>query len=237
MKSLKFSLLLLISISILPSCDTTDYQEPEFDGIGDVFVRCIKVGDETHYAAAFYAYSNKNISKVIVESPVTGTPNYELSDYIADKRVFRFLPKASDYTSTDIADGFYKFEIVSVGQETIRVQDKLLDSRIEPMVISDFSYTKAGHEFDITWDELNNADIYVVKFMTEKDGKVLYASNRLSTTEYEFNENSKNWSNGTQLTAGTTYWVGVFGYEFESATAIDGLDFNSETVEYREIVW
>ncbi len=237
MKSLKFSLLLLISISILPSCDTNEYKEPEFNGVGDVFVRCIKIGDETQYAAAFYAYTNKNISEVTVESPETDTPNYELGDYMTEKRVFRLLPEASDYSSTDITNGIYKFEIVSVGQETIRVQDKLLDSRIEPMEITNFTYTKEEHKFDISWNELENADIYVVKIMTEKDGKILYVSNRLSTTEYEFNENSKNWNYEIQLTVGTTYLVGVFAYEFESATATDGFDFNSETVEYREIVW
>ncbi|MFA9371882.1 MAG: hypothetical protein ACERIH_09245 [Labilibaculum antarcticum] len=237
MKSLKFSLLLLISISILPSCDTNEYQEPELDGMGDVFVRCIKVGDETHYAPVFYAYSNKNLSEVLVESPVEELPNYELSDYTSDKRAFRLLPEVSDYTTTDIADGIYKFEMTSTGQETLRIQDKLLDSRIEPMVISDFIYTEENHEFDITWNELDNADIYVVKFMTEKDGQILYVSDRLSTTEYEFNENSKNWPIGLELTAGTTYWVGIFAYEFESATANNGNDINSETVEYREIVW
>lgn len=237
MKRLRISLLVLILISILPSCDTNEYQEPEFDGIGDVFVRCIKVGDETHYAPAFYAYTNKNLSEVLVESPVSELPDSELSDYTADKRMFRLLPEVSDYTTTDVANGIYKFEMVSAGQETILVQDKLLDSRINPMEITDFSYIKEGHKFDITWGELNNADIYVVKFMTEKDGPALYISNQLSTTEYEFNENSKNWSSGTQLTVGTTYLVGVFAYEFESATANNGFDINSETVEYREIVW
>lgn len=237
MKNLKFSLLLLISISILPSCNTNEYEEPEFNGIGDVVVRCIKIGDETHYAPAFYAYTNKNLSEVTVESPVSDVPNYELSDYTADKRVFRLLPEVSDYTTTDIADGIYKFELISIGQDTIQVQDKLLDSRIEPMEISDFIYTEENHEFNIEWNELDNADIYVVTFMTEKDGKTLYVSDRLSTTEYEFNENSKNWNYNAQLTVGTTYWLGVFAYEFESATAIDGSDINSETVEYREIVW
>lgn len=237
MKSLKFSLLLLISISILPSCDTNEYQEPELDGIGDVFVRCIKVGDETHFAPFFYAYSNKNLSEVLVESPISDAPDYVLGDYMTNKKVFRLLPKATDYSSTDIANGFYKFEMVSIGQETIKVQDKLLDSRIEPMEITDFIYTTDGHKFNISWNELDNANIYVVKFMSEKDGKVLYVSNQLSTTEYEFNENSKNWDSNTQLTAGTTYFVGVFAYEFESATANNGFDINSETVEYKEIVW
>jgi len=237
MKSLKISSLLLIIGSTFTSCDTNDYQEAEFDAITDVFVRCIKIDEDTVYAPAFYAYANENLSAVKVESPVTELPNYELSDYTTDKRVFRLLPEASDYTTTDIADGIYKFELISIEQATISVQDKLLDSRIEPMEISDFSYTEEGHKFDISWKELDNADIYVVKLMTEKDGKVLYVSNQLSTTEYEFNENSKNWDYNTQLTAGTTYWVGVFAYEFESATANDGFDINSETLEYREIVW
>ncbi|BAX81564.1 hypothetical protein [Labilibaculum antarcticum] len=237
MKSLKFSLLLLISISILSSCETNEYEEPEFNGIGDVFVRCSKVGDETHYAPAFHAFANENLSEVLVESPVAEIPNYELSDYTVDKRWFRLLPETADYSTTDIANGIYKFELVSVGQETIRVQDKLLDSRIEAMEITDFTYKKEGHTFTILWNELDNADTYVVELMTEKDGKVLYISDRIAATEYEFNENSKNWNYGVQLAVGTTYWVGVFAYEFESATANNGSDINSETVEYREIVW
>lgn len=227
----------MISISILPSCDTTEYEEPEFYGIGDVFVRCVKVGDETHFAPAFYAYANRYLSEVLVEGPVAEMPNYELSDYFEGKSAFRLLPETDEYTSTDIANGIYKFEMTSAAQETIRIQDKLIDSRVDPMVISDFIYTEENHEFDITWNELDNADIYLVKITTEKDGQALYVSDRLSTTEYEFNENSKNWPVGLELTAGTTYWVGVFAYEFESATAIDGSDINSETVEYREIVW
>lgn len=237
MKSLKISLLLLICLSILSSCNTNDFQEPEFYGIGDVFVRCIKIGDETHYAPVFYASANNYLSEVSVKSPETGLSDYELSDYYEDKSVFRLLPKTADYSTTDIADGIYKFEMISTKQETIQIQDKLLDSRIEPMVITDFTYTKEGHVFDISWNELDNADTYVVKFMTEKDGKVLYISDRIAATEYKFNENSKNWSNGVRLTTGTTYWVGVFGYEFESSTASSGSNINSETVEYREIVW
>lgn len=237
MKSLKIYSLLLIISSILSSCNTNDYQEADFNGIGDVFVRCIKLGDDTVYAPAFYAYANKNLSGAKVESPVSELPNYELSIYSEDKRIFKLLPKISDYTTTDIADGIYKFEMISAELETIHVQDKLIDSRVGPMEISDFSYTKERHKFEITWDEVNNADIYVIKLMTEKDGKVLYVSNQLSTTEYEFNENSKNWNYNTQLTADTSYWIGVFAYEFENATTNNGFDINSETVEYREIVW
>ena len=237
MRNLKNYLLLLILISIFSSCDTNNYQEAEFDGIGDVFVRCMKIGEDTVYAPVFYAYANKNLSEVSVKSPVTELPNYDLSDYSRDKNVFRLLPKVADYSTTDITDGIYKFEVTSTTQEKLHLQDKLYDSRIEPMFITDFTYTEEGHSFDISWNGLDNADTYIVKLMTEKDGKVLYVSDRIVATKYKFNKNSKNWNYKAQLTAGTTYWLGVFGYEFESSTASNGSNINSETVEYKEIIW
>ncbi|PKQ62292.1 hypothetical protein BZG02_13340 [Labilibaculum filiforme] len=237
MKKITISLLALSLLAIVSACDTNDFEDPEFYGIGDVFVRCIKVGEETHYSPIFYASANEYLSEVSVESPVAGLPNYELSDYFEGKSVFRLLPEPSTYTSTNIANGIYKFTLTSAKQERLTIQDKLLDSRIEPIVISDFTYTKAGHTFDISWNQLENADTYVVKLMTEKDGKVLYISDRITTTKYQFNDNSKNWTYGVQLNAGTTYWIGVFGYEFESASTSNGSNINSETVEFKEIVW
>ncbi|WP_461633329.1 hypothetical protein [Labilibaculum euxinus] len=237
MKKLKISLLLLISISLLSACDTNDIQDVQFNGAGDVFVRCIKVGDETRYAPVFYSYSNENLSLTSVESPASEVPDYNLSDYSADKRVFRLLPNAADYSTDDVANGIYQFKLTSTKQETIQTQDKLLDSRIDPMVITDFTYTKEGHIFEIKWNELNHADTYVVKLMAEKDGLSYYISDRISATEYKFNQNSKNWAYNIQLTAGKTYWLGVFGYEFENSSIADGSNINCETVEYKEIVW
>lgn len=237
MKKIRISSLLLIIGLLFASCDTNDYQEAQFDGVGDVFVRCMKLDNDTVYAPIFYTYANENLSEVSVESPETEVSNYELSDFYEDKSVFRLLPEASDYSTTDITNGIYKFEVTSTTQEQLHLQDKLFDSRIELMNITNFAYTTEGHTFDISWNKLDNADTYIVKLLTKKDGAILYVSDRIATTEYKFNENSKNWNYGVNLTAGTTYWIGVYGYEFENSTNTNSSYINSETVEYKEIIW
>ena len=236
MKNLKAFMILLVSVATLVSCnDDTEYVLPPLQGKGDVFVRCIKDGDEIKYAPVLYAMSNYYIDTAIVAGPGANGSDYQLSGYWGDKSVFRSVPENEDFTTSDITNGIYEFEIVS-GLDTLDVEDKLLDSRIDPMEITDLSYEQNTHEFDITWNEIENADVYVVKIMDGIDGRYLYVSDRLSKTEHEFSQYSRGWSN-FEKTAGKTYVLGVFAYEFEDKDEQSGSDLNSESVEYREIEW
>lgn len=237
MKRLKFSLALAITLSSLVSCDTTDYEEPEFNTVCDVFVQVKKVGDETHYAPTFYAYSNKNLFTVDVEDSSTPVNDYELSEYFKGNLVFRSIPNEADFSTTDIVNGEYTFSIVSQGNESLKVKDKLLESRVEPIEISDFTYNGTIHKVELNWDKTEEADIYVVKVLTEINGKVIFASPRLTSTDYEFSELSNGWASGLQLSSGTSYWVGVYAYEFENPTQDNGYNINSFSVDYNEIVW
>lgn len=236
MKNLRKIVLIAIFGSTLFSCDTNEYTPPEFDGMTDIFVRCIKNGEELQYAPVIYAYSNEPLLNAEAFEPEATQPTYQLAEYFEGKRFFRIVPTAEDFSATDLVNGIYEVKITSENNETLTLKDKLLESRIDPMVITEFSYKKDFHEFDVSWEKLDDADVYVVKLTEGIDGKVLYVSERIYKTQHNFSLNSMGWTNFVK-TAGTTYVLTVSAYEFETSTATSGYDINSEAVEYREIVW
>jgi len=237
MKNFKICMLAVFSISAFISCDTNDYEEPEFQAMVDIFVRNMKNGDEEVYAPVLYVYANEALYGTTVTLTGESTPAYELVDFFGGEKVLRSVPDSTDFTTADIENGIYEFEITGTSNEILNVKDKLLESRMEAMEITEFTYNKDLHKFEISWNNIEKADVYVVKIMTKADGEYLYISERLDTNSFSFQTGSSGWIDDFVKKSGTTYTLGVFAYEFESENATSGYDINGETVEYREIVW
>ncbi|WP_421919914.1 hypothetical protein [Marinifilum sp.] len=239
MKNLKFIKAFLILVLGFVSCDNNDYDNtPDLQAIADVFVRCTKVDNDTVYAPVFYTYSNFLMASVHAEGPNDSDIDTDLSQYNI-KKVFRSVPSENDFTSDDIENGIYQFEITADDLQVYTITDKLREERLDPVEITEFKYNKNLHSFDIDWENVEDRDVYVVKIHDQIDGEVIYVSDQLISSNHKIitgSNKSNNWSDFTTV-EGETYVVGVYAYKFEVSNAASGYDINCESVEYREIEW
>lgn len=234
MKS-KLILALAISLGVFSSCN--DSKKIEFDGAGDIYVRCQIIEGVTQYAPVIYAYSNMNMSAATMKHTDAGSPEVVLTKIGQDARNFASLPKAASFTTSDIKNGTYNFKITSTDKEVLNITDKLLKVRIAPLKISKFEYKKDKHKLDLKWETVENRDIYHVKIAKAIDGQVIYQSKRLNDNSLIITPTSVGWDRNYKMKAGTTYTVSVSAYKFENSTTKSGFHINQESVEYREIVW
>lgn len=236
MKRLKVvGALVILAVSML-SCDTDSSDNAQdLQAIADVFVRCKTVGENTVYAPAYYTYSNFPMKEVSVEGPTDSNIDEDLAKF-DNKTVFRLMPGESDFSTTDVVNGIYQFKITAEDLKTYTISDKLLESRISPVKITEFTYDKSAHSAEIDWDNVENAHVYVVKIHDHIDGNLIYISSRLLSSNHIIHPGSSGWTNYNTVD-GETYILGVYAYKFEAANATSGYDINCESVEYREIEW
>jgi len=234
MKTIRAIVAIFMCATVLISCDD-DLDTPSTQSIGDIFVRIVKVDNEVRYAPVLYNYSNFSIKEINVEGPTDSNLSYELTSYDSDTG-FRWLPSEDDYTTEDITNGIYTFQVTASDETVFTTVDKLLDTRINPVEITNFVYDEDMHSFELDWKDIEDADTYVVKIMDSKDGKYLYVSNRLYTSNHNFNISSNKWTSFEKVD-GTTYVIGVYAYKFETAQASSGYDINCESVEFQDFEW
>lgn len=235
MKNLKLIGIVILFASCIVSCNDDNSETPGLQAIGDVFVRCKKINNDTVYAPVFYTSSNFAMKSVNVEGPADSNIDKNLSKF-ENTRTFRYVPSEEEFSTNNPVNGIYEFEITDENLITYTISDKLYENRIDPVKITDFDYNKTLHLIDIDWDEVENADTYVVKIHNQMDDKLIYISGRIQSSNYKITTQSDNWSNFNTV-KGEKYIVGVYAYKFESTSAASGYDINCESVEYREIEW
>ena len=232
----KLILALAISLGAFTACDN-DSSKIEFDGAGDIYVRCQKIEGETQYAPVIYAYGNMYMSSATVAFEDEESPEISLEKIGQNATTYAFLPKAEDFTTTDFENGVYNFTLTSTDDEVLNVTDKLLDIRIDPLEITTFEYNEDEHSIEIEWGTVENRDIYHVKIATEIDGQIVYSSNRLNDNKLTIIPTSEGWDRNYDMKAGTTYTVSVSAYKFENSNLQNGYHINQESVDYHEIEW
>ncbi|MCT4614076.1 MAG: hypothetical protein N4A49_04265 [Marinifilaceae bacterium] len=239
MKSLqKFLFIVLFALSCT-SCVKDDYEEIEFQVAADMFVRVQNIDNVVKYSPVIYVYGNYALSNVKVYKPSGTLTDYQVEKYSSDPRAFRMVPSSSDYSENDIENGDYEFKVerLSSKQESISIKDKILEKRLDALNITEFNYNKDKHSIDIKWDKVDKADYYLVKIMDKIDGGFIFYSNTLSENSLELDLDTKGWNAYFEKKEGDSYVVGVFAYDLENPSFPSSSDINSESVEYRTIVW
>ncbi|MGZ2368226.1 hypothetical protein ACXR6G_00385 [Ancylomarina sp. YFZ004] len=236
MKS-KIILGLGISLGILSACDDNDDFDVKFDAVGDVYVRCQKIDNEIKYAPVYVAYSNMYMSKAELTFSDEDSPVIALSKFGESAMKFASTPAIEDYSTNDINNGDYEFNLISTESDSLKVTDKLLEERIDPIEITKFEYNAENHEVDMTWNTVENRDIYHITIATEIDGQTVFKSDILNENKLLLKETTSGWNPNYTMKAGTTYTVCVSAYKFENSNQQSGYHINQESVEYREIEW
>lgn len=236
MKS-KFILGLGITLGVLSACDNDDDFNIKFDAVGDIYVRCQKIDNEVKYAPVYYAYSNMYISDAEVSHSDEGSPVITLSKLGENARSFASTPAIEDYSTEDVNEGIYEFNLISIDSDSLKLTDELLEGRIDPIEITKFEYDNEKHEIDIAWDTVENRDIYHVTIATEIDGQIVFSSTRLNENKLLLTETLSGWDRNYTMKTGTSYTISVSAYKFENPNTQNGYHINQESVEYREIEW
>lgn len=232
----KLILALAISLGVFSACDNTN-SKIEFDGAGDIYVRCQKIEGETQYAPVIYAYGNMYMSSATVAFEDEESLEISLEKIGQNATTYAFLPKAEDFTTTDLENGIYNFTLKSTDDDVLYVSDKLLDIRIDPLEINTFEYNKDEHSIELKWATVENRDIYHVKIATEIDGQVIFSSNRLNDNTLTITPTNSGWDPNYDMKAGTTYTISVSAYKFEDSNIQNGYHINQESVDYQEFEW
>jgi len=228
--------LFIIGACGLSSCDD-NFEKIQFDALGDCYVQKQKVGEEVKYGATYYAFANMDIKKVMLTTPGENGQTFELEQQGENTRIFRLIPDILDFTSEMPTEGDYTFTIISNEQDTIISKDKLLTTDIPAVEIEEFTYEQETHNVKLDWNAIEDADLYVVRLLEEKNGKILYISPMLSKSEYEFTQSTPGWLNGIEMEDSENYILGVFAYKYENSSQKSGYDLQMECVDYREINW
>lgn len=235
MKS-KIILALVISLGSLSACDS-DSIDIEFNGIGDIYIRCQKIENVTKYAPVVYAYGNMHMSDAKMSHSDDESPELLLEKLGENATTFAFLPEIIDFTTTDIKNGTYNFKFTSTDGEVLDLSDKLQEERIDPLEISSFEYKQDENKIDIEWGTVENRDAYHVKIATKIDGQIVYSSGRLNDNSITITPKSQGWNRNYTMKDGTNYTVSVSAYKFEDSNTQNGYHINQESVAYQSIEW
>ena len=115
----------LLAITIV-SCEK-DNVTINFSGIADIYVRCIKSGDSILYAPVMYARSNMHLKKVNAFEPDATEPTYQLTEYFNGNHIFRRIPDRDEFSTTDVVNGVYSFDLISTNGDSINIDTKIKD--------------------------------------------------------------------------------------------------------------
>ncbi len=232
----KLILALSISLGLFSACETGN-QKIEFDGVGDIYVRCQKIDNVTKYAPVIKAYGNMSMKRATMVH--TDDESQEVILEKQSERATNFIsyPSKKDFTTTDVKNGTYKFTLTQIGGKVLNLSDKLLKFRLDPIEINTFDYKKTDHKFDITWNTVENRDIYHVKITTAIDGDLVYKSQRLNNNAITITPLSTGWSPNYTMKKGTTYVISVSAYKFEDSNRQNSYHINQQSIEYRSFEW
>lgn len=233
-----FTGILCLSVSVFTMVSCLDEPVPEpLQAIVDVSVHDIKTDAGVKYGIAIYAVSNYEIKSAKVTAPGTGGKVYQLTA-TTDKRQFIFTPTTDDYTAEMPLKGDYSFEITSLGDEKITGKDVVGEVKLAAITIKTAAMT--NHLLKTTWDKIQEADSYVVRFYSANKVEMLFASTFLAAdkVEYEFGETTQGWASGKSPVVNTNYVIELLGIKFESGATTDkGSNIQFITLDSKTIKW
>jgi len=233
-----FAGILCLSVGVFTMVSCIDDPDPApFQAVVDIAVQDMQTDAGVRYGIVIYATSNYEIKSAKVTGPGASGEVYQLTA-TADKRQFVFKSETGDYTAALPTKGDYSFEITSAGDEKLTGKDIVGDEKLNSIAIK--TATIANHLLKTTWDKVQGADSYVIRFYSEDKEEILFASTFLASdkVEYEFGASTQGWAAGKSPVAGTNYVVELLGIKFETGVSTDkGNNIQFITLDSKDIEW
>jgi len=226
-----------LSIGALAFTSCIKDTEVSLQGVADVMIQDLKTDGGVKYAIVIYASANHDIQSAKVTAPGTPGKVYQLVA-TSSKQQFVFIPQTSDYTSTLPVKGDYAIEIITTAGETLTGKDAVGDEKLTPIVIK--TATVASQTLKVTWDEVTDADAYVVKCYSADKSELLFSSNYLSSSavDFEFSPSTIGWFPGKSPAVNTNYVVELVGVLGEKGVTVDtGNNLQFITADSKTIKW
>lgn len=223
----------------LVSCESEDIA---FDPSVDAFIVTKTVENEgqvdTLYGLALHAFGNKAITSVDVTLTNDAEASFALDAYFGNPYDFYYETPEAEFTAEKPVLGDYNFTVLAESGEEEVMSDKLLEDAIYPTDLLEASYDEEKEETTLTWNEIEDADYFVIRVYDEEDKLVFSPSRAIGNgdmTEYSFKANTSGWLNGTVPSVGKNFRVELNSYMYESGQ--QGINLQTKTINEISIVW
>lgn len=210
------------------SCNDDD---PAPEGAADVYIISKQaINEETqapeivhglHIDAVGY-YGTLSSVKAVV-----GTTTINLEK---DNDSGTFFYEQEEYTTAKPQTGTYTMTYTFSTQLTAQSADALSSETLVPAVITQATY--GSEKIELTWEEVDDADVCYVQ-MKDSDGDVVFrTSNYLEgdETEYTIVRSSGTWDSSHTMTNGATYTVEVVALLGNSTGSLQAMSVGTKTV-------
>ncbi len=238
MKNLKLILsATLLAIIGFTACNDDNERKEAPRMIGDIFVRCKIVQNDTLYAPCYIAYCNRGMKSVEVTSP--SLKSITLKNYSTNASIFSNFPdKLTGYKKEKIESGDYNFKAITRQGDTLQFINKLSDKLYSPLKITKFEYKPEYISFKLEWKELKDMDMIKVTLSEKISGVRLFESDYLrpNTTKYSFNRGSMGWKVGN-IERGKECVLSVMAYKFEDIGQKSWNALEWQSFDKKEFKW
>ena len=174
---------LLFGLFLIATACSKTAETLEFEVVGDVYYVSKKVDDKKVTALVFYAFGNKSIREAVVTDPNQQT--FVLDKSIESGFTVYKEPVESDYAETYQTQGAYLFELESSEKDKVQKIDELKKINLAIPEITEIRFESLDNSYDVTWNEIPNADAFKINLFTE-NGTIVFTSDVFASGQKSF---------------------------------------------------
>jgi hypothetical protein len=233
---IKNSLLLIVGIIILFSCDKNN--KVEFKVIPEVILMKKEINDTIRYALAFYAYSTSNLQSAEVTFPGSVGSPVSLTTFKNNLFTFAKEPGVNDYSKTAPLNGEYQFSVQNTEGEIFEGSDFLAASNLEIPTITGTTYNTSNNSLKINWEKVEGTDSYFVKLLNQ-NLETVYTGYMVDpdSTNYTIFSSDQGWEKSP--VSGNAYTLQLNAVLFEDHIDLTEYYYhvNSMSIAETQITW
>jgi hypothetical protein len=232
----KNSLLLIVGIIILFSCDNNN--KVEFKVIPEVILLKKEINDTVKYGLAFYAYSTSALQSAEVTFPGLAVSKANLAIFKNNLFTFAKEPVLNDFSTTEPLYGEYKFTSQNTEGEISEGSDLLVAGDLEIPTIISTTYNTSNNTLKINWEKIEGTDSYFVKLLNQ-NLETIYTGYMVDpdSTNYTIYPNDQGWEQSP--VSGTSYILQLNTVLFEDYIDLTEYYYHLNSISIKEtpIVW
>jgi len=231
MKHFRIFILLLVA-AIAGSCNKADTQGT---GVGDAIIVAKKIGSNTEYGIALYAYTFSSFKTVSAVSDLNPGKTYTLKDNQGYTTNFFYQTPDAEFTTTVPEATTFTFSATFTNGVSNTFQDILTNKALPLPVFEKCQYNSSLSAIDVIWTLLTDADSYAI---TIWDGPTLvFGSTELNNTKnyYSIFGSGNGWASGFTPKNGNTYIVRLSAFLHEPGG--DSYNMQATSMSESPVVW
>ena len=231
-----YSIIAFFAGNVFVSC-SNDSEEP-FQVMTDAYYINQVLQGEERTAISFYAYANDHINSAKVATPAGGT--IMLEDELGYSTTWMKEPEITEYSTTIPDEGTYQFTVISEdGVELIR-NDVLEDVNLGIPALDTISYNATNVAYRVTWNELENADAYMVRVLNETR-QIIFTGYTVGNDvfEYEIGQgaNSGTWEESPQSSETYIFQLSAYAFDDDADSFNYAYNLQELSLSETEVIW